>query len=433
MGNIVIIGAQWGDEGKGKIVDLLCERADVVVRFQGGPNAGHTVSVDGKQTFLHHVPTGILHSQTMCLLGNGMVIDPEELLAEMNGLVAAGVDVAGRLFLSDRAQWILPHHRALDDGLENEGALKIGTTRKGVGLAYQAKAARVGIRACDLDDRADLDRRLALSLRAYDAWRTHLPDLPEFNPTDMAVAMLVFREQLAPYLTDTVERLQSALSAGQRVLFEGSQGTLLDVDHGTYPFVTSSGTVAGAACAGAGVGPGQIDGVLGVYKAYFTRVGEGPMPTELLDAEGDRLREKGREYGTTTGRPRRCGWFDAVAARYAARINGLAVGALTLLDVLGEFETIKIAIAYDGPAGRTDRLPASASRLAACRPVYETLPGWQTDISTCRHWHELPVEARALVERLEALVGVRFAIVSVGPDRRETIIRDPVVLDGLLG
>ena len=433
MGNVVIIGAQWGDEGKGKIVDLLCERVDVVVRFQGGPNAGHTVSAEGKKTFLHHIPTGILHPGRICLLGNGMVVDPEGFLAEIRALEEGGVEVAGRLFLSHRAQWILPHHRALDCGLEQEGALKIGTTRKGVGHAYQAKAARVGIRACDVEDGAELERRMALSLRAYDAWRTQLPELPGFSVKELVAAALRYRQELAPYLADTVERLQTAIAAGQRVLFEGSQGTLLDMDHGTYPFVTSSNTVAGAACAGAGVGPGQIQGVLGVYKAYATRVGEGPMPTEDSGPDGERLRERGQEYGTTTGRPRRCGWFDAVAGRYAARINGLSVGALTLLDVLDGFEEVKVGIAYETPSGRMNRISASAARLARCRPVYETLSGWQADIGKCRSWEGLPAEARAFVERLEAAIGIRFAIVSVGPDRDDTIIRDPAALDALFG
>ncbi|MFQ5718617.1 MAG: adenylosuccinate synthase [Acidobacteriota bacterium] len=431
MGNVVIIGAQWGDEGKGKVVDLLCERVDMVVRFQGGPNAGHTVSVAGKKTFLHHIPTGVLHPDCTCILGNGMVIDPEGFLEEIEGLASSGVACQGRLFVSDRAQWILPHHRALDRALETEGALKIGTTRKGVGYAYQSKASRVGLRACDVSPGADLDHRLGLSLRGYEAWRRHLPDLPEFTVEEMRDAVLGFSRGLAPYVDDTVERVHMTLAAGRPVLFEGSQGTLLDMDHGTYPFVTSSSTVAGAACAGAGVGPGQIDGVLGVFKAYATRVGEGPMPTEETGPAGEALRQRGHEFGTTTGRPRRCGWFDAVAGRHAAQVNGLQVGALMLLDVLDEFASIQICVAHETSSGRVSRLAASPVDLAASRPVYETVPGWRSGTRGCRTWEELPDAARGYVRRLEALVGVRFVLISVGPDRSQTIVRDPAALDAL--
>ena len=432
MANIVVIGAQWGDEGKGKIVDLLCDRVDVVARFQGGPNAGHTVVVDGRRTSLHHIPSGILHPGRLCLLGNGMVVDPEGFLAEIEALEAAGLSVRGRILLSDRAHLILPHQRALDVALEDEGSLRIGTTRRGVGHAYQAKSARLGVRVADLSEGDELRRRLRISLRLYDSWRAGLPALPAFTLEELLRFADAQRQALAPWVGDTVERLHEALAAGRRILFEGSQGALLDVDHGTYPFVTSSSTVAGGACAGAGIGPGLIGGAFGVYKAYATRVGEGPLPTEETGEVGRRLRERGREYGTTTGRPRRCGWFDAVAGRYAARVNGLRLGALMLLDVLDDFETLRVAVAYETADGLVHTLPASISRLSAASPVYETLPGWRSDTSGCRRWEDLPAAARTYVERLETAMGMRFAIVSVGPDRQQSIIRDAAALDALL-
>jgi adenylosuccinate synthase len=431
VANVTVLGAQWGDEGKGKIVDLLCDRVGVVARFQGGPNAGHSVVVDGQRTSLHHIPSGILHPGTICLLGNGMVIDPEGFLSEVAGLEASGVRLAGRLFVSERAHLILPHQRALDIALEDEGTLRIGTTRRGVGQAYQAKMARLGVRVVDLDDAEDLSHRLGLAVRAYAAWRPELPALPPLRLEELLTYAADVRGRLAPWVDDTGERLHCAMAAGESVLFEGSQGTLLDVDQGTYPFVTSSSTVAGGACAGAGVGPSALGSALGVFKAYATRVGEGPMPTEEAGEIGERIRTRGREFGTTTGRPRRCGWFDGVAARHAVRVNGLAGGALMLLDVLDDFDEVRLAVAYDTAEGRTDRFPASVSRLAAAHPVYETVPGWRTDITACRRWDELPSQARAFVERLEAVAGVRFLIVSVGPDRRQTIIRDRTALDAL--
>jgi adenylosuccinate synthase len=431
MANVIVVGAQWGDEGKGKVVDLLCHRVEVVARFQGGPNAGHTVSVGGEKTFLHHIPSGILHPGRLCLLGNGMVVDPDRFLGEVETLETAGYDVEGRLFLSDRAHLIFPHHLDLDQGFETDQANRIGTTKRGVGQAYQAKSIRVGVRGADLGDAEELNRRLGLALRMHEAWRGMIPSLEPVSLDDLLETAASFRERLAPYLDDTTERLHAALDQGKKVLFEGSQGALLDVDHGTYPFVTSSNTVVGAACAGAGVGPAQIDGAIGVFKAYGTRVGEGPMPTEELGEVGEKMRQAGHEFGTTTGRPRRCGWFDAVAGRYATRINGLTVGALTKLDVLDGFAELQIAVAYDTPGGRLQRFPAALCDLKAAQPVYETVPGWESDTSSCRHWSDLPRRARDFVERLEALLGVRFALVSVGADRDQTIIRDPAVLDGL--
>ncbi len=427
MAHAIVIGAQWGDEGKGKIVDLLCPRVDAVVRFQGGPNAGHTVSVSGHKTFLHHIPSGILHPGKVCILGNGMVIDPDGFLAEVEALRAAGLDPEGRLFLSDRAQIIFPHHRRRDAATEDGGAQHIGTTRRGVGPTYQAKVIRVGIRGADLDDGEELARRLAAARSLDPAW----PAGEEGNLDTILAAARDIHRRLAPYLDDTVVRLNDLLDSGGKVLFEGSQGTLLDVDHGTYPYVTSSNTVAGAACAGAGVGPSVLQGAIGVFKAYATRVGEGPMPSEESGAMGDTIRERGHEYGTTTGRPRRCGWFDAVAGRHAVRVNGLKLGALTLLDVLDTLDTIQIAVAYDTPAGRTQHVPASVSQLAAARPVYETVPGWGEDTTGCSSWDDLPAAARAFVERLEELIGVHFAVVSVGPDREQTIIRDAAALDAI--
>jgi len=427
MAHAIVIGAQWGDEGKGKIVDLLCPRVDAVVRFQGGPNAGHTVSVSGKKTFLHHIPSGILHAGKICILGNGMVIDPDGFLKEVEALRAAGLDPEGRLFLSDRAQIIFPHHRQRDAATEDGGAQHIGTTRRGVGPTYQAKVIRVGLRGADLNDPAELARRLEAARALDPAW----PAGDDGNLETIQARALDIHRRLAPYLDDTVVRLQDLLDSGGKVLFEGSQGTLLDVDHGTYPYATSSNTVAGAACAGAGVGPNVLQGAIGVFKAYATRVGEGPMPSEEAGAMGDTIRERGNEYGTTTGRPRRCGWFDAVAGRHAVRVNGLKLAALTLLDVLDTLDSIQVAVAYETPAGRIQHVPASVSQLAAARPVYETLPGWGSDTSACRSWQDLPAAARAFVERLEVLIGVRFAVVSVGPDREQTIIRDAAALDAL--
>ncbi len=428
MAHAIVIGAQWGDEGKGKIVDLLCPRVDVVVRFQGGPNAGHTISVAGRKTFLHHIPSGILHAGKICLLGNGMVIDPQGFLEEVKSLNEAGIDTHGRLFLSDRAQIIFPHHRDRDGATEDDGAQKIGTTRRGVGQTYQAKVIRVGLRGADLDDTDELQRRLAAARRLDPSW----PAGQEDGGLDAIMATArEYHRLLAPYLDDTTSRLHDLLDSGCRVLFEGSQGTMLDVDHGTYPYVTSSNTVAGAACAGAGVGPGVLQGAVGVFKAYATRVGEGPMPSEEHGEKGDLIRERGHEFGTTTGRPRRCGWFDAVAGRHSVRVNGLKLGALTLLDVLDVLEEIPIAVAYETPGGRTKRVPASVSQLTAARPVYETVPGWQQDTSQCRSWADLPQRARDFVEKLEQLLGIRFAVVSVGPDREQTIIRDAAALDAL--
>ncbi|MFQ5670787.1 MAG: adenylosuccinate synthase [Acidobacteriota bacterium] len=431
MGNVIVIGAQWGDEGKGKIVDLLCGQADMVVRYQGGPNAGHTITTGGHRTLLHHIPSGILHPDCLCLMGNGMVVDPERLLAEIEELREAGIEVDGRLFLSHRAHLIFPHHHTLDAAMEEEGRYRIGTTRRGVGLAYQSKAARIGIRPADLATEPELRRRLSLGLQLHAAWRAVFSSAPSFTLEDLLQWAGDCRRRLEPYVDDTVERLHRAVDQGKRILFEGSQGTLLDVDHGTYPYVTSSNTTAGAVCAGAGIGPQWIHGVVGVFKAYATRVGEGPLPTEEKGESGETLRRRGREFGTTTGRARRCGWFDVVAARYAVRLNGLSLAALTLLDVLDEFEEIRLAVAYDTGSGTITQMPAAHTDLQKARPIYETLPGWRTDVTSCRRWDDLPAPARALVERLESLLGVSFLILSVGPGREQTIIRDRKVFETL--
>ena len=409
--NTVVVGVQWGDEGKGKIVDMIAARVALVARFQGGNNAGHTLVVDGVKTVLHLVPSGILHPGTRCIVGNGVVVDPGVLVGELEALEAAGHRIGpDRLGISSRAHVILPYHCALD-GLREEarGGDSIGTTRRGIGPTYEDKAARRGIRVAELVDPEllgqALDRVLPEKNRMLTEWYGH----PAYSREDLLAWAAPLAARLRPHVCDTVAELHAACRAGKPVLFEGAQGTFLDVDHGSYPYVTSSNTVSGAACAGTGVGPRDLHEVIGVAKAYCTRVGHGPFPTELDDAVGDRLRSVGREFGSTTGRPRRCGWFDAEMVRTAAGLNGLTALVLTKLDVLSGLERLELGLGLDAQGA----------------PRYESLEGWSEDLTGCRTWESLPAACRAYVRRIEELVEVPVAVVSVGPGREHIVPVDP--------
>lgn len=434
-GNLAVLGAQWGDEGKGKIVDLLAPTFAVVARSQGGHNAGHTVFVDGDQFILHLIPSGILHPGVTCVIGNGVVVDPDALFAEVDDLQARGVDTTGRLVVSDRAHVILPYHRHLEAASEDRlGPHRIGTTSRGIGPAYEQKAARSGVRIGDLADGSDGGRLAALVRASVDA-RNHAVGGAAVDWRVVRDAAAAAWRRIQPLVTDTSRYLCDAISAGRPILFEGAQGTMLDVDHGTYPYVTSSNSTIGGVCTGLGVGPQAIGHVLGIAKAYTTRVGEGPLPTELDGAAAERLRELGREYGASTGRPRRCGWFDAVALRYAVRVNGIEALAVTKLDVLDQVDELKICTGYRCGGTLLEDPPADACRLAACRPVYETLPGWAGEGTTAGVTREadLPAAARVYLARIEALTGVPAAIVSTGSDRRDTIVRPDTPVGRRLG
>jgi adenylosuccinate synthase len=421
--NLAVLGAQWGDEGKGKIVDLLTPHFDIVARYQGGHNAGHTVYVAGQKFVLRLIPSGILHAGMTCVIGNGVVIDPHALLAEVDELERHGVAVGTRLIISDKAHLILPYHRDLDLLAEaRRGERKIGTTSRGIGPAYEDKIARRGIRVGDLNDPSALEQGVRDNVAARNRlvqdstmdWRTVYEDL------------LRHADRLRPWVRDVSLLLSDATRAGRSILFEGAQGTLLDIDHGTYPYVTSSNASVGGVCTGLGIGPRAIDGVLGVAKAYTTRVGEGPLPTELSDDMGQRLRDSGNEYGAVTGRPRRCGWYDAVAVRYGVRINGLGALALTKLDVLDGLERIDVCTEYRCGTRALREMPSDLGQLAKCEPVYESWPGWTTATRGVRRYEDLPENARRYIARLEEVSGVPAAIISTGSDRRDTIVRDDV-------
>ncbi len=421
--NIVVTGLQWGDEGKGKVVDVLAARSRHVVRFQGGNNAGHTLVVEGRKIVLHVVPSGILNPEVRCVIGNGVVVDPQVLVTELDALQTRGVNIEGdRLLISEQAHLIMPYHRTLDGCRETAlGGGQIGTTKKGIGPAYEDKVARRGIRMAEFIDAQVLRERLLAVLPEKNRQLEWFGE-PALTVEDLLEWAAPLRAQLQERVRDTVTLLHRANAQGQPILFEGAQGTFLDVDHGTYPFVTSSNTVAGQACAGTGVGPTDIHAVVGIAKAYTTRVGAGPFPTELEDEIGASLRAVGQEFGATTGRPRRCGWFDAALVRHAALLNGTTHLVLTKLDVLSGLTTLKIALAYGDQATP----PPGASALAAVRPTYEELPGWQQDISDCRTWEDLPATCRAYIQRIEALVGVPCGLLSVGPGREQVIARDPL-------
>lgn len=435
MPNIAVVGAQWGDEGKGKLVDLLCEKFDVVARFQGGPNAGHTVIIGEDRYALHHVPSGVFRPDVKIVIGNGTVIDLPQLLEELDGLTVAGISYSDRLFISDRAHVILPVLKQLDARRETEADApnKIGTTLRGIGPTYEAKAARWGIRVADLADVDHLTSCIERILETPAVERLREAGLEIEDARQVATAAHTHWQRLAPHIADTALLLNDWIDEGLSVLFEGAQGTLLDLDHGSYPFVTSSNTLTGSLCAGLGVAPSLVTGSIGVYKAYATRVGAGPMPTELDDAIGEEMRVRGKEFGTTTGRPRRCGWFDGVSARYANRVNRFDGLCITLLDVLDTFEEIRICTGYRMDGKELRALPASTAATARIEPVYETLPGWLSDTTKLQHWGDLPANARAYAERLAKVIGSEVAMVGVGPDRAQSIMKPGSWLERQVG
>ncbi|BAS28999.1 adenylosuccinate synthase [Limnochorda pilosa] len=434
MPAVAIIGAQWGDEGKGKVTDHLTAQADVVVRYQGGANAGHTVWIGTERFALHMVPTGLLRPGCLAIVGNGTVLEPERLVRELDELEARGVDLS-LLRISDRAHVVLPAHR-LQDRLEEEARLeaRIGTTGLGIGPAYVDKAARTGLRMGDLLA-ADLEARLTPILerkrrQLEAAYGFQATDAPELDPAAVAARFSAAAQRLAPFVTDTAAILHQAAAEGRRILLEGAQGTLLDLDHGTYPFVTSSSSSAGGSLTGSGLGPRAITRLIGVAKAYTTRVGEGPFPTELRDATGDWLRERGQEFGTTTGRPRRCGWLDLVAVRYSVQVNGLTDLALTKLDALSGLERLRVCTAYRVDSGLLDRPPARSDLMERAEPVYEEHPGWTEDLSKCRSFDQLPPAAQAYVQRIEAVAGCPVSLLSLGPERSQTVVRSTDLWQG---
>ena len=426
MAAVVLIGAQWGDEGKGKITDFLAERADMIVRYQGGNNAGHTVVI-GQETYkLHLIPSGIFYPDKTCVIGNGLVIDPKVLIEELSYLKARGVST-DNLRISTNAHVIMPYHRLLDV-LEEEfkGDHKIGTTKRGIGPAYKDKASRTGIRVSDLMDREEFKNRLQYNLEEKNLIISKIYNQEELVYEDILEEYMMYAEKLRPFVTDTSLEVNRSLDLGQKVLFEGAQGTLLDIDHGTYPYVTSSNPIAGAACVGAGVGPTRIGKVVGVIKSYTTRVGEGPFPTELGCSIGELIRERGGEYGTTTGRPRRCGWFDAVIARYAVRVSGISDFAFTKLDVLTGMDRLKICTEYRYRGETLTEFPQSLKILAECEAIYEEMPGWQEDITSVNEYDQLPENAKKYVERIEKLTNVPMTLLAVGPGRNQTIVRNNI-------
>jgi len=428
--NLCVLGAQWGDEGKGKIVDLLTPRFDIVARYQGGHNAGHTVYVNGTKFVLRLIPSGILHPGITCVIGNGVVVDPTALFTEVDELARNGIEVGSRLVVSDKAHLILPYHRDLDLLSEaRRGERKIGTTSRGIGPAYEDKIARRGIRVGDLADPKGLEANIRDNVTA----RNRLVHDSTMDWRQVFDELMERAKRLRPLVRDVSLLLSDEMRAGKSVLFEGAQGTLLDIDHGTYPYVTSSNASVGGVCTGLGIGPRSIGAVLGVVKAYTTRVGEGPLPTELSGEMGQRLRDSGNEYGAVTGRPRRCGWYDAVAVRYGVRINGLDALALTKLDVLDGLERIDICTAYRCGARTLTEFPSDLGQLAACQPVYESMPGWSQPTKGVRRYGDLPEKAREYIARLEEVTGVAAAVISTGSERDETILRDEVLTARLPG
>ncbi len=424
MSNVVIIGAQWGDEGKGKIVDLLSRQLDVIVRFQGGNNAGHTIKVGDKQTILHLIPSGILHEGKICCIGNGVVCDPFVLLEEIDKLAAKGIDVSPeRLKLSKKMHLILPYHKALDVAREGHKSpdKKIGTTGRGIGPCYEDKMSRIGVRAADLADANLLRAKIEAALEEKNTLLKTLYNAPVVDAEAVFQEIMGIAPRLVPYLTDISTEIEQAWEANKRVLFEGAQGIHLDIDHGTYPFVTSSNTVASCAASGSGVSPRKLDTIIGIVKAYTTRVGSGPFPTELTDSIGDFMRNQGHEFGATTGRARRCGWLDIAILRESIRLNGLTDIALTKLDVLKDLETIKICTGYTYKGQTITVPPQEECGLGAVEPIYESLPGFTEDITACTTWESLPLNVQNYVKRIEELCNVKISYVSVGPERDQTI------------
>lgn len=426
MSSVVVVGTQWGDEGKGKITDFLSENAEVIARYQGGDNAGHTIQFDGVTYKLHLIPSGIFYKDKISVIGNGVVVNPKALVKELAYLHERGI-TTDNLRISDRAHVILPYHIQLDQLQEDsKGDQKIGTTIKGIGPAYMDKAARVGIRVADLLDKEIFEERLLINLEEKNRSFVKMFDSTAIEFEDIFEEYYQYGQELKQYVCDTSVVLNDALDDGKRVLFEGAQGVMLDIDQGTYPFVTSSNPVAGGVTIGSGVGPSKIDKVVGVCKAYTSRVGDGPFPTELFDETGQRIRDIGREYGTTTGRPRRVGWFDTVVMRHSKRVSGITNLSLNSIDVLSGLETVKICTAYERNGEKILHYPASLKELAECTPIYEELPGWSEDITECRTLAELPENARNYVHRISELVGVRISTFSVGPDREQTNILESV-------
>ena len=427
MANVVVVGAQWGDEGKGKIVDWLSERADIVARFQGGHNAGHTLVIDGKVYKLSLLPSGIVRGGKLSVIGNGVVVDPWHLVTEIDKLRAQGVDITPEnLILAENASLILPIHGELDRGREAQtGVAKIGTTGRGIGPAYEDKVGRRAIRVADIFDESTLDTRIGRLLTHHNALRAGL-GLDPVDPVALKAQILEIAPKIRPYAGPVWKVLTEARRAGKRILFEGAQGALLDIDFGTYPFVTSSNVIAGQAATGTGLGPTAIDFVLGIVKAYTTRVGEGPFPAELFDADGERLGERGHEFGTVTGRKRRCGWFDAVLVRQTCATSGVSGIALTKLDVLDGFKTLKICVGYDLDGKRMDYLPIAADQQARCTPIYEEMEGWSENTAGARSWADLPGAAIKYVRRIEELIQCPVALLSTSPERDDTIlVTDP--------
>jgi adenylosuccinate synthase len=420
MANLIVVGAQWGDEGKGKIVDLLTRHFDIVARYQGGHNAGHTIFVGGKKFVLHLIPSGILHPEKICVVGNGVVLDLEALKQEIEMLAAAGISCRGRVFISNRCHLIFDYHRAVEKAdEERRGARRIGTTNRGIGPAYEDKIGRRGLRVCDLMTRDTLRAALGDNIRGK---QLLLPGAELLSADELCEKTRMLAEELAPYFVDTAAYLNRAIDAGKRVLFEGAQGTLLDIDHGTYPFVTASSATAGGACIGTGVGPTRIDGAIGIVKAYTTRVGEGPFPTEETGPIAENIRSRGMEFGASTGRPRRCGWFDAVVAHYSRMINNLDSLAVTKLDVLDNLTEIKICTGYKYRGQLLDSFPPEARVLEQCEPEYQIAAGWNQRTAGICEYDQLPTLAKDYLKRISDLVRVEISVISTGPDRTETIV-----------
>lgn len=425
MANIVIVGAQWGDEGKGKIVDLLTQYADTVVRFQGGNNAGHTIVLKGEKFVFHLMPSGILYENKKCIIGNGVVLDPAVLIEEIAEVKRKGYfKDDSQLMISEETHLILPYHRKID--VARERIFKIGTTGRGIGPAYEDKVARCGIRAVDLIDEKVFRKKLEENLIQKNIYLVQVLKEKSFEFSEIFDEYLLYKKELEKYVKDTLLVLHEDIRRGENILFEGAQGALLDVDHGTYPYVTASNTVAGNACAGSGIGPTMINSVIGVAKAYTTRVGEGPFPTELRDQLGEKIREMGGEYGATTGRPRRCGWFDAVVVNHSIRINGIREMAITKLDVLNNFEKIKVCVGYRLNGKVIHHVPSNLEMLQSSEPVYEEVNGWDTEIKGARNFSDLPYNAQCYIRRIEELINTKITMISVGPERNETIeVKDP--------
>jgi adenylosuccinate synthase len=428
MSNVVIVGTQWGDEGKGKVVDLLASGADLVVRFQGGNNAGHTLVVNGEETICHLIPSGILHKGKKCLIGNGVVVDPAVLLEEINTLMERGISVSpDNLVLSEKAHLILPYHKAIDQAREAAKSKdKIGTTGRGIGPCYEDKVGRTGIRAIDLLEPEIMEEKIRINLKEKNFYLTKFLDAKPLEFKPIFESYLSMGETLRPYISDVSLEIDNAVKSGENILFEGAQGTHLDIDHGTYPFVTSSNPLSGTVCAGAGVGPDKLHHIVGIVKAYTTRVGAGPFVTELFDDTGDYIQEKGAEFGATTGRRRRCGWLDLVMLRDSVRLNGLTSLSVTKLDVLTGLKRLKICVGYEFDGKTLYSIPSSLQRLAQCTPIYEEMPGWREDISSARTLDQLPDTARSYLKRIEDVTETPFSIISVGAARDQTIVlQDP--------